>query len=68
LAKSTTDFERLMPIIDQLYNPKLAKKEGVMLSAMLDRCFKRSAFKITIGSKTSGIRPIQEMWDQREIL
>ena len=68
LAKSITDFERLMPIIDQLYNPKLAKKEGVMLSAMLDRGFKRHAFKFTTGSKTIGIRSIQEMWDQREIL
>ena len=68
LVKSTNDFSKVLLSIDKAYSPELAKKEAIILSAMLDRGFNRHAFKIEKGSKTGGDRSIEEMWNKKEVL
>jgi len=69
LVKSENEFEKMFHLIDKLYQPELAKKEGIILSAMFDRGFKNLPFKLGRTSKTiKSDRKIELSWEKREIL
>jgi hypothetical protein len=69
LVNSEVDFEKIFPIIDKLYQAELSKKEGIILSAMLERGMKTLAFKLGLNSATVSKRhKVETAWELRQEL
>jgi hypothetical protein len=66
-VKSITHFEKIFPKIYKSYNSRLSMKEGIIMSAALEKGYQNQAMKIGPGSLTISERKgIESSWELRQ--